>query len=212
MSGADQAKIATSRRKASRSPGKVRAKTSQLKKLFLTVILFIVVCPSVLLGGRIFFQDDFEGGDLSGWSILDEGKVSAPSNWHISEGILVQSSNIYTSGAPQYAGTMALAGNENWTDYIFEADLRTTDNDGYGIVFRYQDSRNYYRLRLMGTDNYREGQALERVVDGEWTLKYFGRDRHGIYLDPANSRYQRIRPRDSLTVGGVVRAVVRKYH
>ena len=49
-------------------------------------------------------------------------------------------------------------------------------------------------------------------VDGEWTLKYFGRDRHGIYLDPANSRYQRIRPRNSLTVGGVVRAVVRKYH
>lgn len=48
-------------------------------------------------------------------------------------------------------------------------------------------------------------------VDGEWTLKYFGRDRAGIYLDPANSRYQRIRPRNSLTIGGVVRAVVRKY-
>ena len=48
-------------------------------------------------------------------------------------------------------------------------------------------------------------------VDGEWTLKYFGRDRNGIYLDPANGRYQRIRPRNSLTIGGVVKAVVRKY-
>lgn len=48
-------------------------------------------------------------------------------------------------------------------------------------------------------------------VDGEWTLKYFGRDRHGVYLDPANRNYQRIRPRESLVIGGVVRAVIRKY-
>ncbi|MCF7837884.1 MAG: LexA family transcriptional regulator [Candidatus Marinimicrobia bacterium] len=48
-------------------------------------------------------------------------------------------------------------------------------------------------------------------VDREWTLKYFGRDRQGVYLDPANPAYQRIRPRESLVMGGVVRAVVRKY-
>lgn len=48
-------------------------------------------------------------------------------------------------------------------------------------------------------------------VDGEWTLKYFGRDRQGVYLEPANRRYRRIRPRESLVIGGVVRAVIRKY-
>ena len=49
-------------------------------------------------------------------------------------------------------------------------------------------------------------------VDGEWTMKYFGKDRQGVYLDPANSNYKRIRPNQSLTIGGIVKAVVRKYN
>ncbi len=48
-------------------------------------------------------------------------------------------------------------------------------------------------------------------IDGEWTMKYFGKDQTGVYLDPANSRYTRMRPERSLAVGGIVRAVVRKY-
>lgn len=48
-------------------------------------------------------------------------------------------------------------------------------------------------------------------VDGEWTMKYFGKDKTGVYLDPANPSYSRIRPKSSLTVGGIVRAVIRKY-
>ena len=48
-------------------------------------------------------------------------------------------------------------------------------------------------------------------VDGEWTMKYFGKDKTGVYLDPANSSYSRIRPKNSLSIGGIVRAVIRKY-
>jgi repressor LexA len=48
-------------------------------------------------------------------------------------------------------------------------------------------------------------------VDGEWTMKYFTRDREGIRLDPANRKYRPIRPRQSLEIGGVVRSVIRKY-
>lgn len=48
-------------------------------------------------------------------------------------------------------------------------------------------------------------------VDGEWTMKYFGKDRKGVYLDPANPLYSRIRPGSSMAIGGIVRAVVRKY-
>ena len=49
-------------------------------------------------------------------------------------------------------------------------------------------------------------------VDGEWTLKYFGKDRQGVYLDPANPKYSRIRPKNSLNIGGIIRAVIRKYN
>lgn len=48
-------------------------------------------------------------------------------------------------------------------------------------------------------------------VDDEWTLKYFIKDAEGILLLPANRKYKSIRPRRSLTIGGVVRAVIRKF-
>ena len=48
-------------------------------------------------------------------------------------------------------------------------------------------------------------------VDDEWTLKYYVRDRAGVRLEPANRKYRFIRPRHSLEIGGVVRAVIRKY-
>lgn len=48
-------------------------------------------------------------------------------------------------------------------------------------------------------------------VDDEWTIKYFVRDHAGIRLDPANPKYRFIRPKRSLNIGGIVRAVIRKY-
>ncbi len=48
-------------------------------------------------------------------------------------------------------------------------------------------------------------------IDGEWTMKYFGKDKSGVFLDPANAKYTRMRPERSLTIGGIVKAVVRKY-
>ncbi len=57
----------------------------------------------------------------------------------------------------------------------------------------------------------RRNEIVIAQVDGEWTLKYFGKDRQGVYLDPANAHYTRIRPQNSLEIGGVVRAVIRKY-
>ncbi len=49
-------------------------------------------------------------------------------------------------------------------------------------------------------------------VDGEWTMKYYHKDRRGLVrLEPANRNYTAIVPKQSLVVGGIVRAVVRRY-
>ena len=48
-------------------------------------------------------------------------------------------------------------------------------------------------------------------VDDEWTLKYFVRDAHGVRLEPANKLYKPIIPSRNLSIGGVVRTVIRKY-
>lgn len=57
----------------------------------------------------------------------------------------------------------------------------------------------------------REGDIVVAQVDGDWTLKYLRRDGGGPVLEPANVRYGTVRPRRSLSVEGVVRAVVRRY-
>ena len=57
----------------------------------------------------------------------------------------------------------------------------------------------------------RQNNIVIAQIDGEWTMKYYGKDREGVYLDPANARYSRIRPTRSLQIGGIVRAVIRKY-
>jgi SOS regulatory protein LexA len=59
--------------------------------------------------------------------------------------------------------------------------------------------------------NARSGQIVVAQVDGEWTLKYYIKDRAGVRLEPANKDYKFIRPQRSLVIGGVVRGVVRRY-
>lgn len=57
----------------------------------------------------------------------------------------------------------------------------------------------------------RNNDIVVAQVDGEWTLKYFVKTKKGIVLEPANKKYKKIRPKRNLTMGGVVKAVVRKY-
>jgi SOS regulatory protein LexA len=48
-------------------------------------------------------------------------------------------------------------------------------------------------------------------VDGEWTMKYYIKDKRGVRLEPANKAFKTIRAKQTLRIGGVVRSVVRKY-
>ena len=48
-------------------------------------------------------------------------------------------------------------------------------------------------------------------VDDEWTIKYYMKDATGVCLEAANPRYKTIRPKRSLSIGGIVKAVIRKY-
>ncbi|HQN26850.1 MAG TPA: LexA family transcriptional regulator [Syntrophales bacterium] len=56
------------------------------------------------------------------------------------------------------------------------------------------------------------GDIVVAEVDGEWTMKYFQKRGRQVVLVAANPRYPDIRPRSELRLGGVVTAVVRKYH
>ena len=56
------------------------------------------------------------------------------------------------------------------------------------------------------------GDVVIAEVDGDWTMKYFKKENGKVYLEAANPKYPIIRPRTDLQLGGVVPAVIRKYH
>ena len=56
------------------------------------------------------------------------------------------------------------------------------------------------------------GDVVIAEVDGEWTMKYFKKKNGQVYLEAANAKYPIIRPKAELRLGGVVTAVIRKYH
>jgi len=57
----------------------------------------------------------------------------------------------------------------------------------------------------------RQGDIVVARIDGEWTLKYFEREKGAVLLRAANRKYPPIVPRQELAIGGVVNANVRKY-
>ncbi len=58
----------------------------------------------------------------------------------------------------------------------------------------------------------KSGDIVIAEVDGEWTMKYFWKQGKAVVLEAANPKYPRIRPKTELKLGGVVTAVIRKYH
>jgi SOS regulatory protein LexA len=58
----------------------------------------------------------------------------------------------------------------------------------------------------------KNGDIIVAEVDGEWTIKYFRKQGKNVILEAANPKYQAIRPKTELRLGGVVTAVIRKYH
>jgi len=58
----------------------------------------------------------------------------------------------------------------------------------------------------------KNGDIVIAEVDREWNLKYFKRDGNAVVPEAANPKYPIIRAKSELRVGGVVTAVIRKYH
>jgi hypothetical protein len=74
------------------------------------------------------FRDQFGLGDLSAWTITDDGAASGPSAWTVSMGELTQTSLINSppASATDVArrGTQALAGDPAWTDVLVSGARR----------------------------------------------------------------------------------------
>ena len=58
----------------------------------------------------------------------------------------------------------------------------------------------------------RSGDIVLVEVDGEWTMRHFLRKGEKVFLEAANSKYPAAKPKGELRLGGIITAVIRKYH
>lgn len=106
------------------------------------------------------------GRNVGAWTIRDETEHDGPSRWGLAGGSLAQRSAIGAADPLRVDGTLAFAGDPIWTGYRFSATLFGDTGAPVGVLFRYLDEGNHYRLTLDGQANLR---TLTRVKDGVGT-------------------------------------------
>ena len=118
------------------------------------------------------YSNDFgTTGALDGWTVVDQ--TNKLSFWSVVSGELHQNYRVESGSAfneSYHLGSYAyLSSGLGLTDYRFSVDakyLASAYADDIGVMFRYRDSSNYYRLTL----NSRYGfTRLEKVVGGVFT-------------------------------------------
>lgn len=139
----------------------------------------------------LLFSETFnglsEGSFPNGWTVITQqaATVEGPADWSIRSARFHQASNVHappppgaidTTWALDYEGTMAVAGDTSWTNISYRVELIARDDDGVGVVFRWQQSAtdpdgNFYRF-LMVDDEASGGpkRRLDKRVDGVWTI------------------------------------------
>jgi hypothetical protein len=123
------------------------------------------------LGPLLLASDFASSAALTGWSVRDEGTISAPSKWAVVSGALAQQSNIRDgstgSQLPKLGTYLLYGGGAAWTNYRAKFKLRSMDDDTLGAMFRVADANNHYRLNWDRQLNQRQ---LMKKVGGVYTL------------------------------------------
>ncbi len=98
--------------------------------------------------------------------------MTVPSAWSASAGVLHQTSNIHDGDVA--AATLSKLGSSvwwaaglGWMDYTLQLTLRAGDDDALGVMFRYQETGNYYRFSWEQQRSYRR---LVKRTNGVVTL------------------------------------------
>jgi hypothetical protein len=86
-----------------------------------------------------------------------------------------------TRGTIDWEGPRIVAGADTWTDYTYSVDLQNLDDDGIGILFRYQDEDNFYRVSFQHQAGNTfgaapRGVAVQKKMGGTWSEVFFSDD------------------------------------
>jgi len=102
----------------------------------------------------VLLDERFHDTRLLRWTVVDDpDTIEGPSDWRVEgDGRLHQRSNIWGRRGDflgRWYGTLLISGDSNWTDYEISLSAMPVDDDGFGVVFRYQDAEHFYRLLFL---------------------------------------------------------------
>jgi hypothetical protein len=111
----------------------------------------IIVCGCT---GRVLLDERFHDTRLINWVVVDDpDTIEGPSEWRVeADGWVHQQSNIWGRRGDflgRWYGTYLVAGETSWKDYTLSVTAKPEDDDGFGVVFRYQDAEHFYRLLFL---------------------------------------------------------------
>jgi len=115
--------------------------------------------------------DDFSDNNFDGWATFDDTPDS--SSWSVVAGELIQA-NLVQSAFAEFEGfqigtNAVLLNGSTLSDYEYSVTaefLADSFQESIGVLFRYQDPQNYYRLTISGRNGF---SRLEKRVAGVFT-------------------------------------------
>lgn len=94
------------------------------------------------------------------------------------------------AGQVDFTGPTVVAGDETWTNYVVAARFTPRDDDGQGILLRYRNPTNFYRIALRSQNStlgVPRGLSIQKNVNRVYTEVY--RDNPVKYDPVANKTY-----------------------
>ncbi len=96
-------------------------------------------------------------------------------------GVLIQNSDSYNAsdnvagGTTNFIAPTAVAGDVGWSNYIVSARFNSADNDGFGLVLRYQNETNFYRIAFRNQNSQsgvRRGLTVQKNINRTFDQVY----------------------------------------
>lgn len=125
---------------------------------FIRICAQAMACAATLAlwgcANSVLLDERFHDARLINWTVVDDpDTIEGPSDWRVGpDGWLDQRSNVWGRRGDfvgRWFGTYLVAGDTRWKDYTLAVKAKPADDDGFGVVFRYQDSEHFYRLLFL---------------------------------------------------------------
>jgi hypothetical protein len=99
--------------------------------------------------------EDFEDGDIQGWSVVNDGSWLVRPRWVCSGGAIIETSGAArrNDGIDARGTYVVYKGGSQWSDYVVSLQLCSRDTRDLGLMFRYSDG-NYYRFSWNSRSSY----------------------------------------------------------